>query len=293
MKSLHRLWIFFKKQPRELKLAIIECTIICILAFAAPLIYLIPKILDYDTLTAAGTPFSTILFMFAGMILPFLLIILIGTVLYLNMKNIFNYPWESLFHGIIFSIFSMYTFLLYTGIISTANPLVVRPDNAHIYWLPIIFFFPLVHNSILVFREAYTRQKSSNFQIKFTITSLIGVTLVILATFVSLLEDAAFVREYDLTFMLMLPASVIIIVMYKLLFRKQITTRSIAYFPLALFLTYLISFNIAPGFPNMLTRSFTLTEYVSYMAVGCVVSVLLMLAVWALNVTVSRLLTKV
>lgn len=294
LKSLRRISAALKKQPRNLKIAIAECAIICLLAFAAPLVYIIPQLVElinYNT-SAAQVSLSSLFFGFLGLILPFLLIILIGTVLYFNLRTVFNYPIESLFHGIIFSIFGMYAFLLYTGIIALANPLVVRPDNAHIYWLPIIFFFPIVHNSILLFREAYTHQKSDNFKYKLNITILIAIMLLVIGTFVSLLEDEAFVREYNLTLILLLPASAVIAVMYKLLFRKPVTTRSVAYFPLALFLTYLISFNIAPGFPDMLTRSFSMTEYASYMAIGCLVAFILMLIIRVFNIFNSWALSK-
>lgn len=273
----------FQQQPKKTKHAAIECLFFCLLAFTAPLLYFLPVLANFNLLPNGKQLLIYAFWQFLGMIMPFLLIIMIGTVMYVNLRIIFDYKLPVLFYGIMFSVFSMYTFLLYNSITTIANPSAVRPENGHIYWLLIVFFYPLILNSVLLFRGLRSKEKSENFQIKVTWGALLGVVFLILSICVGFLEEPAFVKEFNLTFLLLVPATVVLGMMYKLLFRKPVTSRSIAYLPLAIFLIYLISFQISPGFPDMLTRGFDLSEYISYMAVGCLVSFIFMIFVWLVN----------
>lgn len=273
----------FREQPKKTKYAAVECLFFCLLAFTAPLLYFLPVLANLDSFSNGKAVFIYAFWQFAGMILPFILIIFIGAVLYVNLRIVFDYKLTVLFYGIMFSIFSMYTFLLYNSVILIANPLAVRPENGHIYWLLIIFFYPLILNSVLLFRELSGGKKSENFQLRITLGALLFVVYLILALSVGFLEDPVFVKEFNLTFLLLIPATIVMWIMYKLLFRKPVTNRSIAYLPLAVFLIYLISYNISPGFPDMLTRSFAFSEYAYYMAVGCIVSFIFMIFVWLIN----------
>ncbi len=283
----------FQEQPKKTKYAAIECLFFCLLAFGAPLLYFLPVLANFSSFQNGKEVIIYAFWQFLGMILPFILIILIGTVLYVNLRIVFDYKLTVLFYGIMFSVFSMYTFLLYNSVILIANPLAGRPENGHIYWLLIIFFYPLILNSVLLYRELFGEKRSENFQARVTLGALLVVVYLILALCVGFLEDPAFVKEFNLTFLLLVPATVVLWVMYKLLFRKPVTNRSIAYLPLAVFLIYLISFQFSPGFPEMLTRSFVLPEYVYYMAVCCAVSIVFMILVWLINRIGSIILSMI
>lgn len=287
-KIFHKTISAFQNQPKKTKYAAIECLFWCLVVFSVPLLYFLHFLINFTSNGKEELIYS--FWQFFSMVLPFILIIFIWTVLFINLRIVFDYTLQVWLYGIMFSTLSMYTFLLYNSAILIANPLSAQPKIAHIYWLLIVFLFPLILNSILLFREFFAAEKCDKLQLRITSEALLLLIYLILAISSGYLEESDFVREFNLTFLLLFPATTVLLILYKFLFRKPVTNRSIAYMPLAVFLVYLISFQISPGFPEMLTRSFTLSEYVSYMAVGCVVSVFFMIAVWMINQIGSKII---
>ncbi|MBZ3935300.1 hypothetical protein [Methanimicrococcus blatticola] len=292
-KIFHKTISAFQKQSKKTKYAAIECLIFCLVAFTTPLLYFLPVLVNYSSIPNGKEVLIYTFWQFVSMILPFILIILVGTVLFINFRIVFDYKLKVWFYGIMFSVSSMYTFLFYNSAILVANPLAFRPEVGHIYWLLIVFFYPLILNSILLLKEFSAAEKSENFQLRITSEALLLLIYLILAISVGHLEDPEFVREFNLTFLLLVPGTIVLLVMYKFLFQKSVTNRSIAYMPLAVFLVYSFSFQIAPGYPEMLSRSFVLSEYVYYMVVGCVVSFFFMIFVWFVNQIGSKIIQQI
>ncbi|WNY25522.1 hypothetical protein [Methanolapillus millepedarum] len=283
-----------KTKFRKTSISVWDCVFLC----TFPLLFLI-AVTGLSNLTLAGligSAFSLAAFYF--------LVFLFAGIFYISFRNMFHYGQNVLFHGIIFFIYATafidsIVFNLYLN----REPVGFLMNLALMIWV-LFFYFTAINVlnlisdkselGMLVFGKI--SEISSSFKQK---TGVIAASIAMLTfTFLSLFYSMTDIGIYPVyifesagTFT---AVTVFLYLAYRLFFKKPLTSRAIAYFPVSLFMLILnfaafLSFGARTGILRFIpspatifaeTMPFLATHWVSFLFM-CLMNVFFyMLWVW-------------
>ncbi|MDV0447810.1 hypothetical protein MsAg5_17270 [Methanosarcinaceae archaeon Ag5] len=177
---------------------------------------------------------------------------LISGILYLIFKSKFNYRLSVFFHGVVASMTGFLAYAIFGGLMSF-DRLYGSAFGLYCSFLYIFLYYALL-NLVLLIHERKNRKTDDSSKKELSSNGKTGErskTIIVVLTFVIL--AVAFLIIYniyntDLTFMekidsiiFLVPLVLSLYISYKLLFKKEITSRTLAYLPLSCLMSWLFT----------------------------------------------------